>query len=436
MIGVHEHLAAVLGALGPIDPIDVALSDAVGCILAEDLISDVDVPGRPSAAWDGYAVLAANTHAVSGTPSRGPDGHNAAASGEAEADQSAAAPAAGQGDVGGVTLTVTAVVGAGKEAPSLVDGCAVRVASGAMLPERADAVVSTRATDGGEATVHIPHGVDAGTGVWGVGCDVPAGKVLVAAGTRLGARQLALAAGMGRGRLQVHPKPRVVILSVGDELVNPGSPTVPAGSRFDANVHALTTAIADAGGIPLRVGVVADDRAVLRDIIEDQLVRADLMITTGGLSESEFDTVKDVLSALGTVAFEDVAMAPGSRHGFGTVGEGVPIFALPGHPVAAQVAYEIFVRPALRRIGGHVEVFRPSVRAVAQEAFGGVAGKRSFVPVEVLGHPELGYTLTVLGDSQFPGLSDLARANAFAVVPEQVGHVERGTAVTCMVLEG
>ena len=243
---------------------------------------------------------------------------------------------------------------------------------------------------------------------------------------------------MGRGRLLVHPKPRVVILSIGDELLNPGSRIVEEGAVFDANAHALTTAVAHAGGVPLRVGVVGDDRSLLRDVIEDQLVRADVIITTGGLSESTTDTVKDVLALLGTVRFDHVAMSPGRRHGFGTVGDEVPIFALPGHPVAAQIAYEIFVRPALLLIGGHTEIFRPSVRAVAQAGFDGVPGRRAFVPAEVLSHPDEGYTLTPLGTASawLPGLTDLATANALAVVPEDAGSIVSGDLVNCMVLDG
>lgn len=403
MIDVHIHLQKILDTVGPIDPIDVALADAVGCILAEDLISEHSLPAADAAAYDGYAVASAEL---------------------AGADDEA------------VVLPVSHDLRSGEVAPALVPGTAMRLTSGTELPEGADAVVSIDDTDGGDARVTFSASVAPGTGVRPAALDVPAGVPVIEKGIRLEARQLALAAAMGHGRLLVHPKPRVVILSVGDELVNPGAKFFPDGSRFDANAHALTTAIAEAGGIPLRVGVVTDNRAELSEIIEDQLVRADLMITTGGLSEAASDSVKDVLAALGTVEFEDVAMAPGSRHGFGTVGDGVPIFALPGHPVAAQIAYELFVRPALRRIGGHLELFRPSVRAVLQKAVPGNPGVRSFVPAEVLGHPDQGYTVTILSDPRAPALADLARGNALAVVAENLQTVPLGATVTCMVLEG
>jgi molybdopterin molybdotransferase len=233
----------------------------------------------------------------------------------------------------------------------------------------------------------------------------------------------------------------VVILSVGDELIEPGAPAAP-GAVHDANSHALATAVQDAGATAIRVGVVGDDRATLREAIEDQLVRADLLLTTGGLSETDRDTVKDVLAPLGTVRFDHVAMSPGRRQGFGTVGGlddgsgAVPIFALPGHPVAAHVSFEVFVRPALRAIAGRSELFRPSVPAAATVGWSSPAGIRQFVPAQVVGSPGEGYEVTPVGDPDEVSVSALSRANALAVVPEDDAAVRRGDHVHCIVLEG
>ena len=264
--------------------------------------------------------------------------------------------------------------------------------------------------------------------------------MLLAAGERLGARQLSMAAAVGRARLRVHPTPRVVILSVGDELVDPGASTRP-GTVRDANSHALATAVQDAGASAIRVGVVGDDRVRLRETLEDQLVRADLLLTTGGLSDTERDTVKDVLAPLGTVRFDHVAMSPGGRQGFGSVGgldggDAVPIFALPGHPVAAHVSFEVFVRPALRAIAGRAELFRPSVPAVATHGWASPAGMRQFVPAHLVGSPGEGYTVTPVGDPAEVSLHALSRANALAVVPEDGALVRPGDRVHCIVLEG
>ncbi|WP_129339174.1 gephyrin-like molybdotransferase Glp [Cellulomonas endophytica] len=411
MRSVQDHLTAVLAAVGPVPPLDVVLADAAGCILAADLVASADVPPVASAARDGYAVAAHDT-----------DG-------------------AGLGRE--VALPVVHDVRPGAAVTRLAPGQAVRVASGAPLPVGADAVVPVEETDRGAARVALQRPVEAGRHVRPPGSDVRAGDVLLGAGTRLGARAVALAAAAGRGRLRVHPTPRVVLLSVGDELVEPTTAGhAPAGAVYEADGHGLHAAVRDAGATPVRVGVVPDDRAALREALEDQLVRADMVITTGGLSELADDTVKDVLAGYGTVRLDQVAMAPGGRHGFGTLGsdlgrgDPVPVFALPGHPVAAQVAFEVFVRPALLAARGHTELFRPSVAARTTTGWPSPAGLRQFVPATLLGTPDEGYTVTPVGDPARPSTAALAQANALAVVNELDTDVRPGQVVHCLVLEG
>ncbi len=414
MRSVQDHLATVLAAVGPVSPLDVVLHDATGCILARDVVAPVDVPAVAVAARDGYAVAAHDTYA---SGAQGPD------------------------------LPVAHDLHAGSPAGLRhVPGTAVRVASGAPLPLGADAVVPVEETDRGQARVAFQRVATAGQHVRRPGADVRAGETVLTAGTRLGARQIALAASMGRGRLPVHPTPRVVLLPVGDELVEPTTAPRP-GAVFEADGHALEAAVRDAGASPVRVGAVPDERASLREALEDQLVRADLVVLTGGLSELARDTVKDVLGPLGTVRLDQVAMTPGLRHGFGTVGahglevhdehgRTVPLFALPGHPVAAQVSFEVFVRPALRAMAGHAELFRPSVTAVATEGWVSPPGLRQFVPASVLGSPDEGYRATPLGDPAAPSTTDLAHANALAVVGEGDLTVHPGSVLHCLVLEG
>ncbi|ASR56499.1 gephyrin-like molybdotransferase Glp [Cellulomonas sp. PSBB021] len=411
MRSVQDHLAAVLAAVGPVAPLDVALHDAVGCILARDLVATRDVPATAVAARDGYAVAAHETAAAGlDTPLTLPVAH----------DVLPGAPA-------GVRL-----------AP----GQAVRIASGGALPLGADAVVPLEETDRGAVRFALQRPAVGGQHVRPVGADVRTGEVVLAAGTRLGARQLALAATLGHGRLHVHPTPRVVLLSVGDELVEPGTSRQREGAVFETDGHALEAAVRDAGATPVRVGILPDDRGTLREALDDQLVRADLVVITGGLSELVGDTVKDVLATLGTVRLDHVAMTPGLRHGFGTVGSDlgadrtVPIFALQGDPVAAQVSFEVFVRPALRAMGGHAELYRPSVTARATHGWTSPAGLRQFVPATVLGSPEEGYRATPLGDPTAPTVSALAHANALAVVGEHDTGVQPGQVVHCLVLEG
>jgi len=410
MRSVQDQLAAVMAAVGPVSPLDVVLHDAMGAVLADDVSARSDVPAVAVAARDGYAVAAADT------------------------------------ERGDLHLPVAHDVGpGGVPGLRLVPGTAVRVASGAPMPWGADAVVPVEETDRGAARVALSRSAVAGQWVRPAGADVRGGDLVLRAGTRLGARQLALAAAMGLGRLPVHPTPRVVIVSVGDELVEPTSHTSPSAGNpvvYEADGHALEAAVRDAGAVPVRVGVVSDDPATLRETLADQLVRADLLVVTGGLSEHAQDTVKDVLSGIGEVRIDHIAMTPGSRHGFGTVGvvlgrdRDVPVFALPGHPVAAQVGFEVFVRPALRQMAGHVEVFRPSVAAAVDIGWSSPPGVRQFVPAAVVGTPDEGYRATVLGNPAAPGITDLAHADALAVVGERESSVRAGQVVHCLVLEG
>lgn len=408
MKSVQSHLSDALAAVKPVPPLDVVLADAAGCILAEDLVVAADLPARAVAACDGYAVHSDETYAAGpSTP---------------------------------VHMPVVHDVWSGSDEPlRLVPGQTIRVSSGATLPLGADAVLPLDHTDRGSAHVRVLRPIRPGSFIRPAGVDARAGEVPLPAGLRLGARQISLAAALGRNRVRVHPRPRVVILPVGDELVEPGHR---GGGVFNANGQALAIAIADAGAIAIPVAAVSDDRATLREMLEDQLVRADLVITTGGLSEGTHDTLKDVLGPLGTVRFDHVAMAPGLRQGFGVVGpddDAVPIFALPGHPVSAQISFEVFVRPALRAMAGHTELFRASVPAYANGAWTSPAGRREFVPARLTGSPDDGYLVTPVADPASLhqlSLSALAGANALAVIGEDQTDVQLGSRVHCLVLEG
>ena len=228
-----------------------------------------------------------------------------------------------------------------------------------------------------------------------------------------------------------------MILSIGDELVEPGEQARP-GTVFDANGHALSTAVADAGAQTFRVAAVPDGRQALRETIQDQLVRADLIITTGGISYGSGDTVREVLGALGTVRFDNVAAWPGHILGVGTVGDeddATPIFCLPGDPVSAQVCFEVYVRPALRQMQGWTTLSRPSVQARVDRSWYSPRGRREFVRVRLTGSPRTGYQAKIMGSPAALLLSALAESNALAVVPEEVTNVRAGDALQCMVLD-
>ena len=403
MRSVDDHLAHVLAAVEPLAPIDMQILDAHGCILSEDVRAATDLPPFDNSAMDGYAVR--------------------------HGDVAAAAPHAP------VQLPVVGDVAAGSSSTYTVQpGFTTRIMTGAPLPAGAEAVVPVEWTDRGVATVTITRAPEPGQHVRRRGEDVAAGEVVLTAGTRLGPAQVGLVAASGHDRVHVRPRPRVVVISTGSELVAPGHGIGP-GQISESNSYLLTAAAKDSGALAFRVGIVPDDPQAILGSIEDQLIRADLVVTTGGVSEGAYDVVKEVLGRLGTVEFGKVAMQPGMPQGFGHIGpDETPIFTLPGNPVSAYVSFEVFVRPVLRRMLGVEPLERPIVHAVATERFGSPPGKRSYLR-GVLDVVEGRYVVGSAGRQGSHVMSSLSRSNALVVVPEDVTLVEPGDAVSVMVLE-
>jgi molybdopterin molybdotransferase len=399
MKSVAQHLADILAVIAPLPPLELGLLDAHGCVLAEDVTAPAPLPGFDNSAMDGYAVRAADLATVP------------------------------------VVLPVVGDIAAGPASPLRVQpGLCVRIMTGAMLPAGADAVVPVEWTDGGVAQVRIDRRPEPGAYIRRAGEDVAAGTVVLPAGSHLGAAQIGLAAAVGRSRLVVRPRPRVVVVSTGSELVEPGEPLGP-GQIQDSNSPALTAAAVEAGAIAYRVGIVPDDPRRLADTLEDQLVRADVLVTSGGVSVGAYDVVKEVLARLGTVRFDRVAMQPGMPQAFGTIGpDRTPIFGLPGNPVSALVSFEMFVRPALRTMLGALPIERPRVQAVAEVALDSPPGKRSFLRV-ALEVRDGAYRVRPVSGAGSHLLAGMARANALAVVPEDVERVEAGSPVEVLVLE-
>ncbi|MCU0265591.1 MAG: molybdopterin molybdotransferase MoeA [Actinomycetia bacterium] len=403
MKSVDAHLADVLHDVRALSSLDLQLLDAHGCILAEDVVAPWDLPQFDNSSMDGYAVLAADL--------------------------------AGASEQAPVALPVLGDIPAGRPAAIAVQpGTAMRVMTGAPMPAGADAVVPVEWTDGGVATVQVTRAPEPGGFVRRTGDDVRAGQTVLATGARLGPAQVGLLAAVGRDRVVVRPKPRLVVLSTGSELVEPGLPLGP-GQISESNSYMLAAAAREAGAVAYRVGIVPDDPRRLLDAIEDQLIRADLVVTTGGVSAGAFDVVKEVLGRLGTVAFDRVAMQPGMPQGFGTVGpDGTPIFTLPGNPVSAFVSFEVFVRPVVRRMLGVEPLHRPTVRALLLEGLRSPEGKRQFAR-GWLSVENGRYVVRPAGAQGSHLVNDLAHANCLVVVPEEVTEVPAGGTVTVMVLE-
>ncbi|WP_434093795.1 molybdotransferase-like divisome protein Glp [Streptomyces filamentosus] len=418
---VDEHLADVLATVRPLDPIELPLLDAQGCVLVEDVTVPAALPPFDNSSMDGYAVRVADV---------------AGATGEFPA-----------------VLTVVGDVAAGAGGlPEVGPGQAARIMTGAPLPPGAEAVVPVEWTDGGTGggaatgmraastapegaagEVRVHRAAEAGAHVRRAGSDVRAGELALAAGTVLGPPQLGLLAAIGRGTVRVRPRPRVVVMATGSELVQPGEELGP-GQIHDSNSFALAAAAKDAGALAYRVGAVADDAESLRAAIEDQLIRADLLVTTGGVSVGAYDVVKEALTADGQVDFRKLAMQPGKPQGFGAIGpEQIPLLALPGNPVSSYVSFELFVRPAIRALMGLEDLHRPVVRAALKTdaALTSPPGRRQYLRGTY--DAESG-TVTPVGGAGSHLIAALAHADCLLVVPEDRDGAEPGDELDVVLL--
>ncbi|MFB7910209.1 gephyrin-like molybdotransferase Glp [Kitasatospora sp. NPDC059146] len=413
---VDEHRADVLAAVGPLPAIELQLLDAQGCRLEEDVVAEGDLPPFDNSSMDGYAVRTADTR------------------GATEAYPSVLAVV---GDI---------AAGAG-DLPRVGPGRAARIMTGAPVPPGAQAVAPVEWTDGGTGTgtaaaamtapvpdeeVRVLRPVAEGAHIRRRGSDVAAGTTVLEAGTRLGPTQLGLLAAIGRATVKVRPRPRVVVLSTGSELVQPGEPVGP-GQISDSNSFTLTAAAQEAGAIAFRVGAVPDDADRLRAVLEEQLGRADLIVTSGGVSVGAYDVVKEVFESYGGVDFRKLRMQPGKPQGFGRIGgaAGVPLLALPGNPVSAYISFELFVRPVIRTMLGATDVHRPVVRALCPSALRSPAGRRQFLR----GRYAADGTVRPVGAADSHLVGALARANCLITVPEEVTELPAGSEVDVVLLD-
>jgi molybdopterin molybdotransferase len=410
---VDEHLAAILDATVALPDLQVPLLDALDLACVEEVVAPMALPRFDNSAMDGYAV------------------HHADVVTAAEESP--------------VKLPVIGEIGAGqagRAVTTLPAGTAAKIMTGAPLPAGADCVVPYEWTDRGARDVWIAQAPAPGQHLRYAGEDVEVGDLLVEAGTRLGPRHLGLLASMGRAAVRVRPRPRVVIVSTGSELREPGT-ALGTDSIYDGNSFLLAAAARRAGAVPYRVGLVPDEPEALLAALDDQLGRADVVVTSGGISMGDFDVVKEALTPLGSVWFGPVAMQPGKPQGFGTLsprsgsGRTVPFFALPGNPVSSYLSFEVFVRPALRRMMGLTPESRRPVTARLTHGVGSPRGRRQFLR-GVLTLDTDGVTVAEIepvGGSGSHLVGDLAAADALIVVPEDVTEIAAGERVTVIRLD-
>ncbi len=398
MLTAAEASARLMRDMVPRPGASVPLLDAHGLVLSAATTATVTLPPWPNAAMDGYAVHADDVVAAS-----------------------ALSP---------VTLPVTETIAAGAfPTRSLARGHAARIMTGAPAPEGADTVIRVEDTDGGEATVIIRDARDARRNIRPAGEDVRAGEALLPAGSWLGGAQLGLLAAAGVPDVFVHPRPRVAILSSGNELVPLSEVAEARAGRkiVSSNSIALAALVREAGGVPVEFGIVRDDPDALAAALREAAARADIIVTTAGVSVGAFDyTRAAVRAAGGTIDFWKVRLRPGAMLGAGTVGA-VPWLGLPGNPVSAVVTFELFVRPIIRRLMGHVHCLPRSVTCELAEPLRTAGGTTYLLRASLAPRAE-GPPLASLAGLQGSHVqSALARGNALLVVPPDSARAAAGT---------
>jgi len=399
LVPVEEARERILSQIKPLQPLELPLQEAEGCVLADDVVAPGDIPDFASSAMDGFAVRSSD---VAGATPSSP-----------------------------VELRIVGRALIGRRPESTVGGGeSLRIATGAPVPAGADAVVPIENCEVVADTVRILGPWPEGKHVRPAGEDVRGGEVILKAGRRIGAPELGLLATAGFSHPLVHPRPRVVVLSTGDELIPPGQ-TPEFGQVRDSNGYLLFGALREAGAVPVMAGIVRDEVEDLREVVFSHLVQADAFVSSGGVSVGERDVVKAAFFRRGEMDFYKVAMQPGMPQGFGHV-EGKPFFGLPGNPVSVFVSFEVFIRPVLRKMMGRRQLFRPEVTARLDADVSGPIGKTQFARVRVR-RTEEGWIATPTGARGSNLIATVTRANGLAIVPPGVETAAAGTEVDVVV---
>ena len=402
MLLVEDALTKFLDHFHPLEPERVPVLDAVNRVLAEDIVAAYDIPPHANSAMDGYAVRVEDT--------------------------------AGAREDAPRRLRVAGELAAGytRDAP-IEPETAIRIMTGAPIPPGADAVIpfeeTTRDNDAILVTRRYPHHAN----VRAAGEDVRAGETVLVKGAVLRPQEIGMLAALGQTDVAVIRRPRVAILSTGDEVVDASQPLAPGKIR-DANGYSVSAAVVKSGGVPIRLGIARDRIEELTAKIRAGLAQgADLFVTSGGVSVGDFDVVKQVLAAEGEIAFWRVQMKPGKPLAFGTI-QGVPLLGLPGNPVSALMSFEMFGRPALLKMQGKTRVAKPTIEATLVDEIKRKDNRRHYVRVrlEVRGDETFA---RLTGDQGSGILLSMVRADGIAIIPEDWTRVDAGTRVRVMMLD-
>ncbi len=405
MIGVREAIDLVVAGVSVLAPEEVALRDALERVLAEDVDSPLTLPARTNSAMDGFAVRSAD---VRGATTQAPR-----------------------------RLKVLEEVRAGGlPARPVGPGEATRVFTGAPLPDGADGVIRQEDTTFEGRVVAVLDDRDAGRNVRFAGEDLQPGTRVLDTGTVLGPAQLGVLASMARARVAVRRRARVGILASGDEIADlDQAEAILAGRKTaSSNSYTLDGLIRLAGAVPVPLGIAADTPASVREKLERGLSCCDLIVSTAGVSVGEYDYLRSVLDALGCrMVVSKVRMRPGSPTSFGVV-RGVPWIGLPGNPVSTMVCFELFVRPAVRKMQGHTLLHRRTVRAVTEEPLHTPGRLTHFLRAVVRETPD-GWRARLTGPQGSGILTSMTKANALLIVPEEVERLDAGASLSALLLD-
>lgn len=413
MLDVEEALERILTFFAPLPAVDVPLLDALGQVLAEPLIAPINIPPLDNSAMDGYALRAADVSQA--------------------------------GEDSGVELRVIGHIPAGTVSEQTVEpGTALRIMTGAPVPDGADTVVAFEDTDeverrdagGSMEAVGVRLAAETGENIRPAGEDVQKGTVVLEAGTVLRASELGVAASLGMETVPVIRRPIVAVLATGDELLEPGEAHQP-GKIYNSNNYSVAASVSAFGGVPLVIGVARDTEASVEEALAKAL-DADMVITTAGVSKGDYDFVKDVLAKRGEIALWSVRMRPAKPLAFGALdapdGRRVPHLGLPGNPVSALVAFEQFARPAIRKMMGKELTPRPTVQAILDDPVNNYDGRRVYARVVV--YRENGeYRARLTGNQSSGVLTSMARANGLAICPDDRSRLEAGETATVQMLD-
>ena len=401
MISVEEALKTILENIRSLDCENIPITSALGCAIGESIVSGRTIPPLANSAMDGYAVVAGDTAFASKTKP--------------------------------VVLDVLEDVPAGKVATQPIrKGQAIRIMTGAPLPDGADAVIRVEDTEAHAGRVKIFVTAAPGLDIREAGEDVKTGELVISKGAVIRPAEIGMLAALGRSYVSVHQRPVVAVVSTGDELVEVDETPGP-GKIVNSNGYSLAALVLEAGGIPLQVGIARDNR-------EDLLAkfhaasRADIVISSGGVSVGDYDLVKDIMAEIGSrIQFWRVAMRPGRPLAFGLL-EGKPLFGLPGNPVSSMVSFEQFIRPSILKMRGYANICRRVVRAEITEGYKKKQGLKYFLRARVE-FRDGRYVASLTGEQGSGILKSMVLANGLVVLPEDITSVNPGDEVAVQLLD-